>query len=83
LVGNEKVKIIGRICMDQCMIDVTNVNNINVGQSVTVFGEGLPVEICSELNGTINYETLCNVGRRVPRVYIENGNVADVLNFLI
>ena len=83
MVNEKKAKIIGRICMDQCMIDVTNVNNIAVGQTVTVFGKDHSVEICSRLNGTISYETLCNIGKRVPRVYIENGEFKCVLNFLV
>ncbi len=83
MVNNQKAKIIGRICMDQCMIDVTNVNNITVGQTVTVFGKDNSVEICSQLNGTISYETLCNIGKRVSRVYIENGEFKNVLNLLV
>ncbi len=83
IVNDKKAKITGRICMDQCMIDVTNVNNITVGQTVTVFGKDPSVEICSQLNGTISYETLCNIGKRVPRVYIENGEFKYVLNFLV
>ena len=72
-VNGQPVKIIGRICMDQCMIDVTNVNNISVGSFVTVFGYDdelpIPVENLSELCGTISYEILCNIGKRVPRIY--------------
>lgn len=72
-VNGQKAKIIGRICMDQCMIDVTDVNNISVGDYVTVFGSDndlkLPVENLSDICGTINYEILCNIGKRVPRVY--------------
>ena len=82
LVNDAKVKIIGRICMDQCMIDVTNVNNIAVGQIVTVFGKDLSVDICSKLNGTINYETLCSIGMRVPRIYIDDNKVKYTVNYL-
>ncbi len=67
-------KIVGRICMDQCMIDVTNVNNIDIGSVVTVFGfDGLnyiSVENVADICNTINYEILCNVGKRVPRTYL-------------
>jgi alanine racemase len=73
-VNGSYAKIIGRICMDQCMIDVTCVNNINVGDEVTIFGYGcgaaVPVEILSELCSTISYEIICNIGKRVPRIYV-------------
>jgi alanine racemase len=83
LLGNSRVPILGKICMDQCMIDVTNVNTINVGDEVVIFGESIPVEEYSCLIGTINYETLCLIGIRVPRVYFENGKQVKVLNFLV
>ncbi len=73
LVDKSRAKIVGRICMDQCMIDVTNVNNISVGDEVVLFGtkDGchLPVDELADIVGTISYELLCNVGKRVPRLY--------------
>lgn len=84
LVGREKVSQIGRICMDQCMIDVTKVNNINVGDEVTLFGgegdQSVTVDDIAERLGTINYEITCAVGRRVPRVYIKNGKIVKKVN---
>ena len=68
------------------MIDVTSVNNISVNDEVTVFGKqgdiSIPVESVAQLSNTINYEVLCSVGKRIPRVYLQEGNVATVLNFL-
>lgn len=74
LVGGEKRPVLGRICMDQCMFDMRNVQNTVVGDSVTLFGSDgaarLPVEELAALMGTINYELVCMVGKRVPRLYI-------------
>ena len=86
IVKGKIVPVLGRICMDQCMIDVTSVNNINVSDEVTIFGKqgdsSIPVESVAEFSNTINYEILCSVGKRIPRVYLQDGNVATVLNFL-
>lgn len=79
-----RVKQIGRICMDQCMIDATGVNNINVGDDVTLFGnDGLSADDVAELMGTIHYEVVCNIGRRVPRIYIKNGRIVETLNHIL
>lgn len=74
LVGGEKRAVLGRICMDQCMFDMRNVHNTSVGDSVVLFGSenglAIPVEEIAEMMGTINYEIVCLVGKRVPRIYI-------------
>ena len=67
----------GRICMDMCMVDLTDLPNVRTGDEVVVFGDGNPVEDMAETVGTITYELLCAVSKRVPRVYIENGRVVD------
>ncbi len=81
-----KVPVVGKICMDQCMIDVSDVNNISVGCEVTVFGNGKSGSItASELAegvDTISYELLCAVGNRTPRIYLKNGEIIDVLTYL-
>ena len=75
-------KIIGRICMDQCMLDVTDFPEAEIGNVVVVFGNGNDgeptVEDVASWCGTINYEILCAVSKRVPRLYRTNwitGNV--------
>lgn len=70
-VRGQKVKQIGRICMDMCMLDVTDVPEIAIGDVVTVFGDGAPVQTLADTLGTITYELLCAVSPRVPRVYLE------------
>ncbi len=87
IVDGVKVKQLGRICMDQCMIDATMVNNINIGDEVTLFGmsdgEEIPIEDVADKMGTINYEIACIVGKRIPRIYIKNGKPAKSLNYLL
>lgn len=84
-VCGRQAKQTGRICMDQCMIDVTAVNNINVGDEVILFGgsDQFSAENTAELIGTIGYELICAVGRRVPRIYIRDGEVTEVTNYLL
>lgn len=82
LAGGEPAKVVGRICMDQCIIDVTNVNNIKVEDEVVVAG-GEPDSIVSfdglaAIAGTINYELFCLIGKRVPRIY--QGSAGDELD---
>lgn len=78
-----RAKIIGRICMDQCMIDVTNVNNISTGDEVTLFGEsGITADDIAAWMNTINYEVVCLVSKRIPRVYIKEGREVRVRNYL-
>lgn len=72
VVAGKRAPIAGRICMDQCMADITGISGVNTGDEVLLFGgKELPVEeIATHLN-TINYEVVCMVGKRVPRVYVE------------
>ena len=82
IVCGKKAKVIGRICMDQCMIDVTDIKNVRVGDTVIVVGKSVKYEISMDdvasWTGTINYEVACLVGKRVPRVYIKNKEVTAV-----
>ena len=64
--------MVGRICMDMCMVDVTDLPNVKRGDVAEIYGPHVPVEDAAELAGTIQYELLCNVSRRVLRVYTRN-----------
>ena len=85
-VGGIKVPVVGRICMDQCMIDVSAVNNINVGDEVIVFGNGgdnsVTLEDLAKNAGTIPHEMLTLTGKRTPKIFIKNGNIIDVLTYM-
>lgn len=84
IVNGVKVPIIGRICMDQCMIDVTDVHNIERGDEVIIFGrEGITMDDVASWLDTINYEVSCVIGKRIPRIYTKNGTVVKVLNYLL
>lgn len=74
--------IIGRICMDQCMIDVTDVKGVKVGSIVSIYGDkGYNcVDTVAKNNDTIDYEVFCAVGARVPRFYVEGGKIISVEN---
>ena len=70
VVGGQRAPVVGRICMDQCMIDVTHIQGLSEGDDVLLFGgPELPAEEVARHLGTINYEVVCMVGKRVPRVY--------------
>lgn len=64
-------RVIGRVCMDQLMINADEAENVHVGDEVIIFGEGSPIGLkeYSELNKTVPYEILCGIGKRVPRFY--------------
>jgi alanine racemase len=73
LLNHTRVPIVGRVCMDQTMLNVTSVSNVQIGDEVVLFGGSqesfLSIdEVASHMN-TINYEVVCLIGQRVPRVY--------------
>lgn len=74
LIRGKKAPILGRVCMDQMMVDVTDIPDVEVEDPVTLIGrdgsEEIRVEDLSDLVGTINYEFVCGISPRVPRVYI-------------
>lgn len=83
MVNGKKAKIVGRICMDQTMLDVTDIEGVKTGDEVVVFGTGEngepTADSLAENTGTINYETVCLVGKRVPRIYIKDGKIENVM----
>ena len=73
LIHGQKAPIRGRVCMDQMMVDVTDIPEAELGMEVTLFGkdngEELPLEVLCELSGRFNYEFVCDINKRVPRIY--------------
>ena len=65
----------GRICMDMCMIDLTDLPDVKEGDEVEIFGEHVSVNDMADMAGTISYEITCAVSKRVPRVYLRHGQV--------
>lgn len=83
-VGNERFPVLGRICMDQCMINVTSGHNVKRGDEALIFGEGaVTVDDIAGWLGTINYEITCMLSRRIPRVYKRQGETVRVLDYLL
>ena len=71
IVAGKRANIIGRVCMDQFSIDVTDIPDVKMGDEVILFGKELPVEEIAEISNTINYEIICGVSPRVPRITVE------------
>lgn len=70
-------KVRGKICMDMCMIDVTDMPNVEVGSEIEIFGNNNSINELSKIAGTIPYELTCAVSKRVPRKYIKDGKVVE------
>jgi len=68
---------LGKICMDMCMIDLTDKMQVDVGSEVEVFGQKNSINEMAALAGTIPYELTCAVSKRVPRFYLQNGEVIE------
>lgn len=87
LVNGQPAPVVGRVCMDQCLLDVTDIDGVEVGTEVTVFGADgdvlLPTEQVARWANTISYEIVCRVSRRVHRLYLDNGEEIGWINYLI
>ncbi len=70
-IGGGWANVTGRICMDLCMVDVTDLPGVRPGDVAEIYGPHVPVEDAAALAGTIQYELLCNVNKRVPRIYLD------------
>ncbi len=79
LINGHSAPVAGRVCMDQFMVDVTDIPEVSQGDEVTIVGtsgsEQLTVEELAKTAGSFNYEYVCDITKRVPRVYIKNGNI--------
>ncbi len=79
---------VGRICMDMCMVDVSEIPEIRVGDEAALFGydtDGtlLPCERIAQLAGTISYEILCGISKRIPRIYMQDGREQEILQYIV
>ena len=87
LIHGKKAPIIGRICMDQFMVDVTDIDNVEFADKVTLIGydgeEHLPVEVLSEMSGRFNYEFVCDLSKRIPREFLRHGEVIEQMDCFV
>lgn len=87
LVNGKFANIVGRVCMDQFMIDITGIDGAKVGSEAVLIGRSgeneLTMEEVSEAAYSFNYELPCRIARRVPRVYYKNGAPVDEINYIL
>lgn len=86
LVNGQFAPIVGRVCMDQLVLDVTGIPHVAEGCEITVVGESqgrtITMDEVAQLCGTVNYEIMCILGRRVPRVYYRGGENIGVVDYI-
>ncbi len=87
LVNGQPAPIVGNVCMDQCMLDVTGIEGVREGTEVTVFGADhgafVGVEELAARAGLIDYEVICGLSRRVPRIYLKNNEIIEVTDYML
>ena len=87
LIRGQKAPILGRICMDQMMVDVTDIPDVTVGDAVVLIGTDgentISMEEIAAAADSFNYEFVCGIGRRVPRYYLQNGKIVQQVNYLL
>lgn len=87
LIHGKKAPIIGRICMDQMMVDVTDIADVKIGDHAVLIGrsgeEEITVDYLAQLTGTLNYEIICGISRRMPRVYLHGGKRVSEVHYLL
>ena len=85
LIHGKKAPILGRVCMDQFMVDVTDIDNVCIGDRVTLFGKDgdscITIEEISAMAYSFNYEFVCDIGKRIPRVYYRHGKVIETKDY--
>ena len=86
LIRGRKAPILGRICMDQLMVDVTGIPDVTPGDRVTLVGtdgeESISMEEISAVADSFNYEFVCGISRRVPRIYPSGGKTIHSVHYL-
>jgi len=86
ILKGEFAPVVGKICMDQCMIDVTEIGGVKIGDEVILIGEDgdkkFTAETIGDLIGTISYEVVCMIGKRVPRVYTRKDEVVKIRKYV-
>lgn len=82
LIRGKRAPILGRVCMDQFMVDVSDIPEVKEGDRVTLIGydktEHISAELLGDMSGRFNYELVCDLGKRIPRVYIRDGKAVGI-----
>ncbi len=82
LIRGKKAPILGRVCMDQMMVDVTDIPDVQAGDEVVLMGDGISAEELAEAGASFNYELVCSISRRVPRQYMVDGKPSFAVDYL-
>lgn len=77
MIRGRRAPITGRVCMDQFMVDVTDIPDIELGDEAVLIGEGVPAGVLAKLTDTIHYELTCQLTSRVPRVLVRNEKMSE------
>ena len=83
LIRGKKAPVVGRVCMDQLMVDVTDIPDLAPGEPVVLLGEGISADAIADAMGTICYEVVCLINRRVTRRYYREGKLTQTVDYLI
>lgn len=84
IINGQRAPVVGNICMDMCMADVTDIDgSIEAGDDAILFNDIITADHIARMTGTIGYEIICRIGMRIPRVYIKNGKITKVSNYLL
>ncbi|WP_330387778.1 alanine racemase [Anaerobium acetethylicum] len=85
LIRGKKAPILGRVCMDQFMVDVSDIDGVSEGDEATLIGvngnQRISVEEMGNLADRFNYEFVCDLGKRIPRVYLKNGKIVEAIDY--
>lgn len=87
LLRGRPVPVVGRICMDMCMVDITDVPEAEVGDTATIIGRccerEIRVDALADALGTIPYEILCGISKRIPRIYLDGKKQTEILQYIV
>jgi alanine racemase len=87
LIRGKRAPILGRVCMDQMLVDVTDIPDIDINDKVVLVGrsgdEVITMEQIAEAAGSFNYEFVCGISRRVPRIYTQGGKTVHSVHYLL
>ena len=83
MIRGKKAPILGRVCMDQMMVDVTRIPGVQPGDTVTLVGGEISVEEIAAKCHSFNYEFVCGISRRVPRYYYRRGRLRHTVHYLL
>lgn len=86
LVKGQRARVVGNVCMDQLILDITHIEDVRMGDEVTVVGTdgsaSVTFDELAAITGSISYELMCLIGRRVPRVYMQGNSMIEVVDYI-